>query len=111
MTAPENTAEAGGAQLVGTPGRPARFEDSGRGEHDAESVLSLTAGAGPEQSKEDCMASLCRPARPVRFEDPARNAAYWARIQRIVDQAPPLTDDQRARIRAAFHQPTAREAA
>jgi hypothetical protein len=51
------------------------------------------------------------PGRPVRFEDPARNAAYWARIVRIVDQAPPLTDDQRARIRAAFHQPAAREAA
>lgn len=52
-----------------------------------------------------------RPDRPVRFEDPARNAAYWARIERIVDQAPPLTDTQRAVIRAAFHQPTAREAA
>lgn len=55
-----------------------------------------------------------RPARadqPVRFDDPARNAAYWARIRRIVDQAPPLTDDQRARIRAAFHQPETRRAA
>lgn len=50
-------------------------------------------------------------ARPVRFEDPERNAAYWARIDRIVDQAPPLTDDQRARIRAAFHAPVLREAA
>jgi len=52
-----------------------------------------------------------RPARanrPVRFEDPARNAAYWARIERIVDAAPPLTDEQRAIIRTAFHQPTAR---
>lgn len=49
-----------------------------------------------------------RPARadrPVRFEDPARNAAYWARIDRIVDQAPPLTDEQRAIIRTAFHRP------
>ncbi|WP_326786425.1 hypothetical protein [Streptomyces sp. NBC_00151] len=55
--------------------------------------------------------SLGRPARPIRFEDPARNAAYWARIDRIVDQAPPFTAEQRARIRAAFHQPAAREAA
>lgn len=54
-----------------------------------------------------------RPAadRPVRFEDPARNAAYWDRIRHIVDAAPPLTDEQRAVIRTAFHQPTAREAA
>lgn len=43
--------------------------------------------------------------RPVRFEDPARNAAYWARIDRIVDQAPPLADEQRAVIRTAFHRP------
>jgi hypothetical protein len=49
--------------------------------------------------------------RPVRFKDPARNAAYWARIDRIVDQAPPLTDTQRAIIRTAFHAPAAREAA
>lgn len=49
--------------------------------------------------------------RPVRFADPARNAAYWARIDRIVDQAPPFTDEQRARIRAAFHQPQTQEAA
>jgi hypothetical protein len=55
--------------------------------------------------------TLGRPARPVRFEDPERNAAYWARIDRIVDQAPPFTAEQRARIRAAFHQPVAREAA
>lgn len=33
------------------------------------------------------------------------DAAYWARIRRIADQAPSLTDLQRARIRAAFHQP------
>ncbi len=52
-----------------------------------------------------------RPARPVRFDDPAQNAAYWARITRIVDAAPPLDDTQRAAIRAAFHQPQAREAA
>ncbi|MFE7927821.1 hypothetical protein ACFU6S_03650 [Streptomyces sp. NPDC057456] len=51
-----------------------------------------------------------RPAgydRPVRFADPARNAAYWARIERIVDAAPPLSNEQRAAIRAAFHQPAA----
>lgn len=55
-----------------------------------------------------------RPARhdrPVRFEDPARNAAYWARIDAIVDQAPPLTDEQRAVIRTAFHGARAQEAA
>ncbi|MGW6142140.1 hypothetical protein [Streptomyces sp. NPDC055140] len=48
------------------------------------------------------MALPCPPARP---------AGYWDRVRRIVDQAPPLTDDQRARIRAAFHQPASREAA
>lgn len=52
-----------------------------------------------------------RAARPVRFEDPARNAAYWARIDAIVDAAPAFSDTQRAIIRAAFHQPVAREAA
>lgn len=55
-----------------------------------------------------------RPARadrPIRFEDPARNAAYWARIERIVDAAPPLSDEQRAVIRTAFHQPKARRTA
>lgn len=46
-----------------------------------------------------------RPARqdrPVRFEDPARDDAYWARVDRIVAAAPPLTDFQRAIIRTAF---------
>ncbi|MFD9319318.1 hypothetical protein ACFWDQ_16740 [Streptomyces sp. NPDC060053] len=46
-----------------------------------------------------------RPARadrPVRFADPARNAAYWARIERIVSEAPPLSAEQRAVIRTAF---------
>jgi hypothetical protein len=52
-----------------------------------------------------------RPDRPVRFEDPIRNAQYWARIDRIVDSAPPLDDRQRAIIRTAFHAPAAREAA
>lgn len=101
MTAPADTATAGGVQLVDTPGRPARSVDSKRGEHDAESVLSLNTGAGPKQFEEDCMAQ-CRPARPV---------GYWERIDRIVDAAPPLTDDQRARIRAAFHQSEVRRAA
>lgn len=57
------------------------------------------------------MASPCHPARPVRFDDPARNAAYWARVQRNVDAAPPLSDEQRAIIRTAFTRPAAREAA
>ncbi|MEU8531566.1 hypothetical protein [Streptomyces parvulus] len=52
-----------------------------------------------------------RPARPVRFADPERNAAYWARIERNVAAAPPLSDEQRAVIRTAFHQPEARRAA
>ncbi|WP_143576777.1 hypothetical protein [Streptomyces acidiscabies] len=54
-----------------------------------------------------------RPAtdRPVRFTDPARNAAYWARIDAIVDTAPPLSDEQRAVIRTAFHQPALKETA
>ncbi|MEU1293025.1 hypothetical protein ABZ439_11425 [Streptomyces sp. NPDC005840] len=43
-----------------------------------------------------------RAARPVRFADPARNAAYWARIDAIVDQAPPLSDEQRATLRTIF---------
>jgi hypothetical protein len=46
-----------------------------------------------------------RPARadrPVRFEDPVRNAAYWARIDAIVSSAPPFSDHQRAVIRTAF---------
>lgn len=43
-----------------------------------------------------------RPARPVRFEDPVRNAAYWARIERIVDEAPPLTTEQIATLRGLF---------
>ena len=42
---------------------------------------------------------------------PARPAGYWERVRRIVDQAPPLTNYQRAQIRAAFHTPAAREAA
>lgn len=52
-----------------------------------------------------------RPARPVRDPDPARNAAYWARIDRNVAAAPPLSDWQRAVIRTAFRGASAREAA
>lgn len=73
-----------------------------QGEQLANPVLSLNSGAGPDELKEDSMASPCLPARP---------AGYWERVRRIVDQAPPLTDDQRARIRAAFHQPAERAAA
>jgi hypothetical protein len=40
--------------------------------------------------------------RPVRDEDPARNAAYWARIDLAVAAAPPLSDRQRAELRAIF---------
>ncbi|MFM9593373.1 hypothetical protein ACKI1O_28795 [Streptomyces scabiei] len=46
-----------------------------------------------------------RANRPVRDPDPKRNAAYWARIDAIVDAAPPLSDYQRAVIRAAFSAP------
>ncbi|MFE9098522.1 hypothetical protein [Streptomyces sp. NPDC007264] len=52
-----------------------------------------------------------RPDRPVRFTDPARDAAYWARVDAIVDAAPPFSAEQRAVIRSAFHQPEARGAA
>jgi hypothetical protein len=52
-----------------------------------------------------------RANRPVRFADPARNAAYWARIDACVDAAPPLSNDQKAIIRAAFHAPALKEAA
>lgn len=85
--------------------------DEERGEHSAESVLSLSLGAGPEQFLEDCMPSRRPQARPVRFADPGRNAAYWARIDGTVDAAPPLEDWQRAAIRAAFYQPGTRDAA
>ncbi|RSN64016.1 hypothetical protein DMH12_04380 [Streptomyces sp. WAC 04229] len=49
------------------------------------------------------------PARPVRFEDPVRNAAYWARIERNVAAAPPLTEEQIATLRGIFA-PVARTA-
>ncbi|MDX2948177.1 hypothetical protein PV383_37290 [Streptomyces caniscabiei] len=56
-------------------------------------------------------AEQARADRPVRDPDPARNAAYWARIDAIVDQAPPLTNEQKAVIRTAFHGARAQEAA
>jgi len=102
---------AGGVQLVDTPGRPAQPTESERGEHSYESVLSLEAGAGPQKQEGASVSSPRPPARPVRFDDPTRDASYWARVARIADQAPPLTADQRARIRAAFHQPAIGEAA
>lgn len=74
MTDQKNTATAEGAQLVGTPGRPALSE--------------------AEQAR--------RAARPVRDPDPARNAAYWARIDAIVDSAPEFSPEQRAVIRSQF---------
>jgi hypothetical protein len=49
--------------------------------------------------------TLGRPARPER------PAGYWERIDRIVAAAPPLSDEQKAIIRAQFHAPKAREAA
>lgn len=48
------------------------------------------------------MPSSRPPDRPVRFDDPARNAAYWDRVDAIVAAAPPLSDSQRAVIRTAF---------
>jgi hypothetical protein len=43
--------------------------------------------------------------RPVRFDDPARNAAYWERVRRNVASAPPLTTEQIATLRGIFHRP------
>lgn len=40
---------------------------------------------------------------PGRAARPPRPAGYWERIERIVAQGPPLTDEQRARIRVALH--------
>ncbi|MFE3386335.1 hypothetical protein [Streptomyces anulatus] len=45
------------------------------------------------------------PGRPAGVDH--GDAAYWARIHRIVGQAPPLSDHQRATIRAALSQPKA----
>jgi hypothetical protein len=79
MSAPDNTSTPGGVATPDTPGRPA-------------------LSAAEKQRRAN---------RPIRDKDPARNAAYWARIERIVDAAPPLSNEQRATIRAAFHQPAA----
>lgn len=43
-----------------------------------------------------------RPDRPRRFDDDARNNAYWARIIACADSAPPLSMEQRAALRTAF---------
>lgn len=51
------------------------------------------------------------PARPVRDTDSARNAAYWARIDRVTATAPPLSDTQRAALRVIFHQTRATQEA
>lgn len=111
MSGGNSTGAAGGVQLVDTSGRPARPAESEQGEHSAGSVLSLETGAGPTQSQEGCMAQPRRPARPVRFDDPGRNAAYWARIDRIVAAAPALSTEQKAILRGLFHTPAVREAA
>jgi hypothetical protein len=42
---------------------------------------------------------------------PARPAGYWERIDRIVAAAPPLTTEQRLRLRAIFQQTPDQEAA
>ena len=83
MTATTSAVTDGGHVQVVTPGRPALSE--------------------AEQAR--------RAARPVRDPDPARNAAYWARVDAIVGAAPPLSQEQRAVIRIAFHQPAIKEAA
>ncbi|MFE5217502.1 MULTISPECIES: hypothetical protein [unclassified Streptomyces] len=49
--------------------------------------------------------AFVRPARPER------PPGYWERIDRIVAAAPPLSNEQKAIIYAAFHQPKTREAA
>jgi hypothetical protein len=92
-------------------GRPADLVEQERREHLEKTMLSCAAGASAKQVKEGCVVSTGCPDRPVRFEDPVRNAAYWARIDRIVAAAPPLGTEQRAAIRTAFLQPAAREAA
>ncbi|MFF8793368.1 hypothetical protein [Streptomyces globisporus] len=43
---------------------------------------------------------LTVPGRPAHATH--GDAAYWARVRRIVDAAPPLSDEQRATIRAAL---------
>ncbi|MFF0080247.1 hypothetical protein ACFYR1_11175 [Streptomyces canus] len=48
------------------------------------------------------------PGRPAR---PGAPADYWDRVRRIAAAAPPLSAEQRAVIRSAFHAPEARRAA
>lgn len=57
----------------------------------------------------DAVVGVAAPGRPARDPDPARNTAYWRRVERLVDAAPPLSDRQRAAIRVAFHQTGDRE--
>ncbi len=66
--------------------------------------------AAPAAAAGDTSGRPARTDRPRRFKDDARNEAYWARIDALVEAAPPLTDEQRAVIRTAF-QSAAREAA
>jgi hypothetical protein len=57
----------------------------------------------PQQRRLSEAQQARRANRPVRDPDPKRNAAYWARIDAIVAEAPPLSNEQRAVIRTAFH--------
>lgn len=52
---------------------------------------------------------MTEPTTPGRPARPERPTGYWERIDALVAAAPPLTDLQRARIRAAIHRPTGRE--
>ncbi|MFI2465968.1 hypothetical protein ACH475_06270 [Streptomyces globisporus] len=63
---------------------------------------SMTTVRGGTDSRQE---SAPVPGRPSWADH--GDAAYWARIHRIVDQAPPLSDHQRATIRAALSQPKA----
>jgi len=69
----------------------------------AEQAPTLVVGALPPATSD----------RPRRFEDDARNDAYWARVIACVDAAPPLTAEQKLTIRAAFSivTPSSQEAA
>ncbi|NUL03571.1 hypothetical protein HRW07_10055 [Streptomyces lunaelactis] len=42
---------------------------------------------------------------------PARPAGYWERIDRLVAEAPPLTEGQKIRLRAIFQQAAERRKA
>ena len=60
--------------------------------------MSVTSTAADEEA-------LVRPLRPER------PPGYWERIDRIVSAAPALSQEQRAKIRAAFFRPASKEAA